>query len=63
MGIRIVRLGTPRHSEEGLRIGAVRRLPRGVPKSEYGKRDYFDVWLPERFFWRFSSCRAPNPRR
>ncbi len=47
MGIRIIRLGTPRHPEEGLRIGAVRRLPRGVPKSEYARRDYFDVWLPE----------------
>ncbi len=47
MAIRIVRLGTPRNPEEGLRIGTVRRLPRGVPKSEYAKRDYFDVWLPE----------------
>ncbi len=47
MAIRIVRLGTPRKPEEGLRIGVVRRLPRGVPKTEYAKRDYFDVWLPE----------------
>ena len=47
MSIRIVRLGTPRGRDEGLRIGTVRRPPRGVPKSEYAKRDYYDVWLPE----------------
>lgn len=46
MGIRIVRLGTPRASGEGLRIGTVRRPPRGVPKSEFGKRDFYDTWLP-----------------
>jgi uncharacterized protein YeaO (DUF488 family) len=47
MPVRIIRLGTPRHPEEGLRIGTVRRLPRGVRKEDYAARDYFDVWLPE----------------
>ncbi len=46
MTIRIVRLGTPRHGDEGVRVGTVRRPPRGVPKSEYTSRDYYDVWLP-----------------
>ena len=47
MSIRIVRLGTPRRRGEGLRIGAVRRPPRGVPKRDYARRDFYDVWLPE----------------
>jgi uncharacterized protein YeaO (DUF488 family) len=47
MAIRIVRLGTPRKTQEGTRIGTVRRPPRGVPKSEYANRDFYDVWLPE----------------
>jgi uncharacterized protein YeaO (DUF488 family) len=46
MSIRIVRLGTPRTAGEGLRLGSVRRPPRGVPKAEFGKRDYYDTWLP-----------------
>lgn len=46
MGIRIVRLGTPRLPDEGTRIGTVRRPPRGVPKAEFATRDYYDVWLP-----------------
>ena len=46
MAISIVRLGSPRKRGEGLRIGTVRRPPRGVPKSEFGKRDFYDVWLP-----------------
>jgi len=46
MSVRIVRLGSPRHPEEGLRIGTVRRPPRGVPKREYAARDLYDVWLP-----------------
>ena len=46
MSITIVRLGTPRKPEEGLRLGTVRRPPRGVPKSEFAKKDYYDVWLP-----------------
>lgn len=47
MAIRIVRLGTPRVPGEGLRVGTVRRPPRGVRKEDYAKRDFFDVWLPE----------------
>ena len=46
MAIRIVRLGTPRAEDEGLRIGTVRRPPRGVPKSDFAKRNFYDVWLP-----------------
>jgi uncharacterized protein YeaO (DUF488 family) len=46
MAITIVRLGSPRKAKEGLRLGTVRRPPRGVPKSEYAKRDFYDVWLP-----------------
>jgi uncharacterized protein YeaO (DUF488 family) len=46
MPVRIVRLGSPRHVNEGLRLGTVRRPPRGVPKSEYASRDFYDVWLP-----------------
>lgn len=47
MAVGIVQLGTARAKGEGLRIGTVRRPPRGVPKSEYASRDYYDVWLPE----------------
>ncbi len=47
MAIRIVRLGTPRAKGEGLRIGTVRRPPRGVRKEDYGKENWYDVWLPE----------------
>lgn len=46
MPIRIVRLGTPRSDGEGVRLGTVRRPPRGVPKSEFGKQDWYDVWFP-----------------
>src|SRR6516225_8540023 len=46
MAVRIVKLGSPRFKDEGLRIGTVRRPPRGVPKSEFAKRDFYDVWLP-----------------
>lgn len=46
MAIRIVRLGSPRARGEGLRIGTVRRPPRGVPKKEFASRDFYDVWLP-----------------
>jgi len=42
-----VRLGTARHAEEGVRVGTVRRPPRGVPKDEYASRDFYDAWLPE----------------
>jgi uncharacterized protein YeaO (DUF488 family) len=47
MAIQIVRLGTPRGPSEGLRIGTVRRPPRGVPRREYASRNFYDVWLPE----------------
>lgn len=46
MTIRIVRLGSPRHAQEGLRLGTVRRPPRGVPKADFATRDFYDVWLP-----------------
>ncbi len=46
MTIRIVRLGSPREVGEGLRIGTVRRPPRGVRKEEYAARDVYDVWFP-----------------
>ncbi len=47
MAIRVVRLGGPRAPGEGLRLGTVRRPPRGVPKAEHASRDFYDVWLPE----------------
>jgi len=47
MPIRVVRLGSPRHTGEGLRLGTVRRPPRGVPKADFVSRDFYDVWLPE----------------
>lgn len=46
MSIRIVRLGTPRAPGEGLRIGTVRRPPRGVPKERFAAEDWYDVWFP-----------------
>ena len=45
--IRVVRLGTPRAKGEGLRIGTVRRPPRGVKKEDYARLDYYDLWLPD----------------
>jgi uncharacterized protein YeaO (DUF488 family) len=47
MGVHIVRLGTPRQAGEGVRIGTVRRPPRGVRKQDYAARNYYDAWLPE----------------
>ena len=47
MAIRIVQLGTPRVRGEGLRVGTVRRPPRGVPKAEFASRDFYDTWLPD----------------
>ena len=47
MPIRVVRLGSPRLPGEGLRLGTVRRPPRGVRKEELASRDFYDVWLPE----------------
>jgi uncharacterized protein YeaO (DUF488 family) len=46
MAIRIVQLGSPRERDEGVRIGTVRRPPRGVPKAEFAGQNYYDVWLP-----------------
>ena len=46
MAVRIVRLGSPRAPGEGLRIGTVRRPPRGVARSEFATQDWFDVWFP-----------------
>jgi uncharacterized protein YeaO (DUF488 family) len=47
MPVRIVRLGTARAANEGLRIGTVRRAPRGVPKSRFASGNWYDVWLPQ----------------
>jgi uncharacterized protein YeaO (DUF488 family) len=44
--VRVVRLGSERSADEGVRIGTVRRPPRGVPKKEFASRNYYDVWLP-----------------
>ena len=46
MAIRIVRLGSPRAPDEGLRLGTVRRPPRGVPKTEFASQDWYDLWFP-----------------
>ena len=47
MPIRVVRLGTPRAAGEGVRLGTVRRPPRGVRKQDFARLDYFDLWLPD----------------
>jgi len=47
VSVRVVRLGSPRHAGEGLRIGTVRRPPRGIRKAEFATRNYFDVWFPD----------------
>ncbi len=46
MAIRVVRLGSPRGHDEGLRIGTVRHPPRGVRKEDFARRDFYDVWFP-----------------
>lgn len=46
MAVRIIRLGSPRQRGEGLRIGTVRRPPRGVPKHDHAAQDWYDVWFP-----------------
>lgn len=46
MVMRVVRLGTPRSKDEGLRLGTVRRPPRGVPKERFASDDWYDLWLP-----------------
>lgn len=47
MTVRVVRLGSPRHRDEGLRIGTVRRPPRGVSKDRFASENWYDVWLPQ----------------
>jgi uncharacterized protein YeaO (DUF488 family) len=47
MAIRVVRLGSPREANEGIRIGTVRRPPRGVLKTSFAKLDFYDTWLPQ----------------
>ncbi len=46
MAVRIVRLGSPRAADEGLRLGTVRRPPRGVPKTEFATQNWYDLWFP-----------------
>ena len=46
MSLRVVRLGSPREADEGIRIGTVRRPPRGVLKSAFASQDWYDVWFP-----------------
>ena len=46
MSVRVVRLGSPRHPQEGIRIGTVRRPPRGVPKARFSTENWYDVWFP-----------------
>lgn len=46
MSVRIVRLGSERHPREGLRIGTVRRPPRGVAKARFSSENWYDVWFP-----------------
>jgi len=47
MPVRIVQLGTKRSAGEGVRLGTVRRPPRGVRKSDFSRLDFYDVWVPE----------------
>jgi uncharacterized protein YeaO (DUF488 family) len=47
VAVRVVRLGSPRLPGEGLRLGTVRRPPRGVKKADHARRNYYDVWLPD----------------
>src|SRR4051812_42785714 len=46
MPLRVVRLGSPRTKDEGLRIGTVRRPPRGVPKDQFAAQNWYDIWYP-----------------
>jgi len=46
MAVRVVRLGSARSEDEGIRIGTVRRPPRGVPKTEFASANWYDVWFP-----------------
>ena len=66
MAVRVVRLANARHPQEGLRIGTVRHPPRGVRKTDYARRNYFDLWLPELapsaalVSWAFSETLTPK---
>jgi uncharacterized protein YeaO (DUF488 family) len=46
MAVRVVRLGSERFKDEGLRIGTVRRPPRGVPKTQFASQNWYDIWFP-----------------
>jgi uncharacterized protein YeaO (DUF488 family) len=46
VAVSVVRLGSARSEHEGLRIGTVRRPPRGVPKAAFASQDWYDVWYP-----------------
>lgn len=46
MSVRVVQLGSERAPGEGIRVGTVRRPPRGVPKAEFASRNWYDVWFP-----------------
>lgn len=68
MALTTFRIGTPRRPGEGLRLGTVRYLPRGVPKQDYARLDHFDVWLPilapsrELFAWLKAGSDTPRRR-
>jgi uncharacterized protein YeaO (DUF488 family) len=47
MAVRVVQLGTPRKKNEGIRVGTVRRPPRGVRRTDYARLDFYDIWLPQ----------------
>lgn len=47
MALRVVRLGKPRARDEGVRLGTVRRPPRGVKKTDFARKDWYDVWVPD----------------
>jgi uncharacterized protein YeaO (DUF488 family) len=47
VAIRIVQLGSPRQRNEGIRLGTVRRPPRGVKQADYSRKNFFDLWLPD----------------
>jgi uncharacterized protein YeaO (DUF488 family) len=71
MAVRIVRLGTDRQAGEGLRIGTVRRPPRGVPKAEFASGNWYDVWYPNlapsaetvQLAWQPAPTRSGRPSR
>jgi uncharacterized protein YeaO (DUF488 family) len=44
--VRTFQIGRRPRPGEGLRIGAARRPPRGVPRARWRAEGYFDIWLP-----------------